>query len=61
MLTNGKNELAEAARTLMNRRDALSELAREGWMISGPFPRRGNFVLDLKQRFYGFALSRTVH
>jgi hypothetical protein len=61
LLTDDKNEPAEAARTWIDRKTALSDLVAEGWTISGPFPRRMTVEMDSKRRFYGFALTRTVH
>ncbi len=39
---------------------ALSQLAEEGWSISGPFPRRSGPDPASNQGLYGFILSRAV-
>ncbi len=40
---------------------ALSELAEEGWKISGPFPKRFGLDPTANEGLYGFILSRAVH
>jgi hypothetical protein len=40
---------------------ALSDLANEGWIISGPYPKRQKSNRDSRLRFLGFALKRMVH
>ncbi len=39
---------------------ALSQLTKEGWRISGPFPKRSGPDPTSDQGLYGFVLSRTV-
>lgn len=61
LLTDDKKKPAESARTWMDKEAALSQLAAEGWTISGPYPRSGKLAWSSKTRFYGFALTRVIH
>ncbi len=60
MLTDQKNEPNEAARIWTNEKAALSELAADGWTISGPHPRRMSADVDPSLRFRGFCLTRMI-
>ncbi len=61
LLTDDESERTEAVRRWIDRETALSELAGEGWTISGPFPSRESRAGDSTSGFYGFALTRTIH
>lgn len=61
LLTDEEKVPATGDRKWMDKDAALSDLAAEGWMISGPFPRRQKVRNDSRRRFYGFALIRTIH
>jgi hypothetical protein len=43
------------------RESALSELAAEGWMISGPYGKPPTIKHDANRHFYGYGLMRTIH
>ena len=40
---------------------ALSDLADEGWDISGSYPKRLLARKHLREMFYGYGLRRTIH
>jgi hypothetical protein len=61
LLTDDKSEPVEAAQRWIDEGMALSELSAEGWMISGPFPKRREVAFDSSRKFYGLALTRTIH
>jgi hypothetical protein len=49
-----------APRSWDDKGSALSDLAEEGWRISGPFPKRQGLDPTSNQSSYGFILSRAV-
>jgi hypothetical protein len=61
LLTDDESERSGAMRTWLDRETALAELAGEGWTISGPFPKGERREADSASKFYGFALTRTIH
>jgi hypothetical protein len=61
LLTDDKNEPVEAARRWIDREAALSDLAGEGWDISGPYPRPPNTGERSWGIFQGYALNRAIH
>jgi len=48
------------SRSWADRRLALSELAEEGWKISGPFPKRLGLDSTSNESLPGFILSRAA-
>jgi hypothetical protein len=59
LLTDGRNQGGGAVRTWADKSAALSELACEGWTVSGAC-RRWRSQVDSNRRFRGYALARTI-
>lgn len=51
----------DSIRHWTDEKTAVSDLAREGWNISGPYPKRRKLALDSRRMFFGFALTRAIH
>ena len=61
LLTDDKNEPAEAARRWRDRETALSELAAEVWTSRGPYPKTPDARVKSWGVFQGYVLKRLVH
>ena len=55
------SNIRDPIRRWTDKETALSELANEGWTISGPHPRQLSVKRLQGKGFYGFALTRMVH
>jgi len=61
LLTDVRAGPLEASRKWMEKERALTELAAEGWEISGPYPEDPGSRQKVERRFHGYALVRVVH
>jgi hypothetical protein len=60
LFTEGQNKGEGTVRTWMDKTAALSELAGEGWTISGQNPKRHRSRVHPGFTFLGYTLLRTI-